>query len=76
MGVEAYDTLAMLYRRWTGRDHTLTRHHPAVDHILTPHHLFGVFFETLALMGGPGISKTFMFFYVGKIAVCVYQTEY
>ena len=22
------------------------------------------------------ISKTFMFFYVGKIAVCVYQTEY
>jgi len=61
MGVEAYDTLAMLYRRWTGRDHTLTRHHPAVDHILTPHHLFGVFFETLALMGGPGISKTFMF---------------
>ena len=61
MGVEAYDTLAMIYRRWTGRDHTLTRHHPAVDHILTPHHLFGVFFETLALMGGPGISKTFMF---------------
>jgi hypothetical protein len=22
------------------------------------------------------IAKTFMFFYVGKVAICVYQTEY
>jgi|MGYP000880847645 dynein light chain LC8-type len=22
------------------------------------------------------VSKTFMFFYVGKMAICVYQTEY
>ena len=35
--LQAYDILALLWRRATGVDHTLTRHHPSVDAVLVPH---------------------------------------
>uniref|UniRef100_A0A7S3T6L8 Uncharacterized protein n=1 Tax=Emiliania huxleyi TaxID=2903 RepID=A0A7S3T6L8_EMIHU len=60
MGVEAYDILALLWRRATGADHTLTRHHPSVDAVLVPHHLFAICYELIGLMAGPLLSKTFM----------------
>ncbi|EOD05668.1 hypothetical protein EMIHUDRAFT_438975 [Emiliania huxleyi CCMP1516] len=62
MAWETYDMLAMFYRRLspTGADYTISRYNKAIDNVMVPHHIFGVGFEMMALMAGPGISKAFM----------------